>query len=79
MGCTPDSLTTRAGASKQRNLGEVEEERQSNGASRHRGDRETDDRWRCKPTSKPGQKVFVKVGSGGVGTFAIQYAKALGA
>ncbi len=28
---------------------------------------------------QPGQKVFVKAGSGGVGTFAIQFAKTLGA
>jgi NADPH:quinone reductase-like Zn-dependent oxidoreductase len=27
----------------------------------------------------PGQKVFIKAGSGGIGTFAIQFAKALGA
>ncbi len=28
--------------------------------------------------AKPGQKIFIKAGSGGVGTFAIQYAKAMG-
>src|SRR5437868_1897214 len=28
---------------------------------------------------KPGQKVFIQAGSGGIGTFAIQFAKAIGA
>jgi NADPH:quinone reductase-like Zn-dependent oxidoreductase len=33
----------------------------------------------CHPDLKKGQKIFIQVGSGGVGTFAIQLAMHLGA